>query len=206
MDLTEFFGSEYIEIKATDKDVISFFIEEDKETGKMKYIKPLETVFMHKTFNEMYLILDCGNQILNEIKEAQNLWENNVLSYVNFGEEYLQHKRYLKYNTILTIMCKDLPQDEDDIFRYESEKSKYICRKIFILVDDNGEVLDNNKTMLPFYFKPIEDIENNTEEEYENKLKSILPKDEILKKILESKEDFSEEDEKLILGWLEKNE
>ena len=60
--------------------------------------------------------------------------------------------------------------------------------------------------MLPFYFKPIEDIENNTEEEYENKLKSILPKDEILKKILERKEDFSEEDENLILGWLEKDE
>lgn len=206
MDLAEFFCSEYIEIKATDDNAVSFFIEESKDTNIKRYIEPLQTVFMHETFNEMYLILDCIDLKLNQIKELLMAWENTVLSYVNFGEEFLENKKFLKYNIILTILCKDFPQNEDDIFRYEIEKSKNICRKIFILVDENGDVLDSNKTMLPFYFKPIEDLKNSIEEEYENKLKNILPQDEKLKMILEKKTGLEMEDEKLILGWLDNND
>lgn len=205
MNLKDFFNYEYIEIKSTDENSIKFFLEEENELEK-KYKKPLKTVFMHKTFNEMYLILDCIELNLKQIKELLIEWENVVLSYVNFGEEFLENKKFLRYNIVITILCRDFPQNEDDIFRYEIEKSKNICRKIFILVDEKGKVLDSNKTMLPFYFKPIEDLKNSIEEEYENKLKNILPQDEKLKMILEKKTGLEMEDEKLILGWLDNND
>lgn len=205
MNLKDFFNYEYIEIKSTDDNSIKFFLDEENELEK-KYKKPLKTVFMHKTFNEMYLILDCIELNLNQIKELLIEWENAVLSYVNFGEEFLENKKFLRYNIVITILCRDFPQNEDDIFRYEIEKSKNICRKIFILVDENEKVLDSNKTMLPFYFKPIEDLKNSIEEEYENKLKNILPQDEKLKMILEKKTGLEMEDEKLILGWLDNND
>lgn len=204
MNLKDFFKYEYIEIKSTDENSINFFIEEENEPPKYK--KPLKAVFMHKTFNEMYLILDCINLKVTEIKELLVEWENTVLSYVNFGEEYIENKEFLKYNIVITILCSDLPQNEDDIFRYEIEKSKNICRKIFILVDEEGEVLDSNKTMLPFYFKPIEDLKNSIEEEYENNLKNILPQNENIKMILEKKTGLELEDEKLILRWLDSND
>lgn len=205
MNLKDFFNYEYIEIKSTDENSIKFFLEEENELEK-KYKKPLKTVFMHKTFNEMYLILDCIELNLKQIKELLIEWENVVLSYVNFGEEFLENKKFLRYNIVITILCRDFPQNEDDIFRYEIEKSKNICRKIFILVDEKGKVVDSNKTMLPFYFKPIEDLKNSIEEEYENKLKNILPQDEKLKMILEKKTGLEMEDEKLILGWLDNND
>lgn len=201
MNLKEIFNYEYIEIESNDDNAIKFFLDEENEIEK-RYKKPLKLVFMHKNLNEMYLILDFTKFTFKQIKESFIEWENIVLSYVNFGEEFLDNKKFLKYNIVLTMLCIDFSQNEDDIFRYEIEKSKNICRKIFILVDKNGEVLDSNKTMLPFYFKDIEDLKNSIEEEYENKLKNILPQDKKLKMILEKKTGLEMEDEKLILGWL----
>lgn len=206
MKFEEFFCNEYIEIKATGYNVISSFIEEIEGTPTKRYIEPLKTVFMHKTFNEMFLILDCTDLNLMQINSECRAWENNVLNYVNFGEEYTYNKKFLKYNIVLIILCKDLPEKDDDIFRSEIEKSKTICRKIFILTDDEGNIFETNKTMLPFYFEPIEKTKNDDINEYEKKLKDILPKDEEVSNILQYKEKLSNEDEKKILRWLEKYE
>lgn len=205
MDLSEFFKKDYIEISENNQNLIYCFIDESQEE-KMRYKKPLQTVFIHKNFNEMYLILDCTKYTFEDIEEICEQWESNVLEYINFGKEYKENKAYLKYNISLIILRKDTSEEKETNYRYEIEKSKIICKKIFILTDEFGKILESNKIMFPFYFEPLENIVDEVEEEFGKKLSEILPKDMLLRSKLESNEKFTQEDENAILRWIESDE
>lgn len=208
MDLSKYFNENYVSIKATDENAIKAFLEnyEEKDKGKRNFVEPLQCIYMHKTFNEMYLVLNCINYSLSQIKKTCANWESIVLNYVNFGDEYKDNKRFLKYNIALLILCKDLAENEDDSFRYEIEKSKTICKKIFIIIDKSENIPESEQAILPFYFKPIENQENKPTFELENKLKNILASEPEVKAILESKEVLSEEDNEVLKRWLENYE
>lgn len=206
MDLSQYFNENYVSISSTDENAIKAFLNNYEEKEKRDFIEPLQCIYMHKTFNEMYLVLNCINYDLSQIKEICINWESNVLNYVNFGDEYKDNKHFLKYNIALLILCKDLAESEDDNFRYEIEKSKTICRKIFIITDENENIPESEQTMLPFYFRPIENQENKPIFEFENKLKSILADEPEIKVILENKEVLSQEDNEVLKRWLENYE
>lgn len=205
MDLYKIFSDEYIEIKATDNKAINLFLETN-EDGVVSYLKPVENIFMHKTNNEMFIILNCADMSILEIEKNFKEWEKIFLSYINFGEEYKGHKKFLKFNTTLILMCKDLPEEEDDLFRYQVEKSKAICRKLFILIDEDNNIIESNKSMIPFYFNSITNIKNKETEKYEKKLEKILPKDKDIIRLLENNENFNEDIYNIVLNWGEKNE
>ena len=205
MNLEKIFTDEYIEIKPTSGNAINLFLETDKE-GIVSYLKPVESVFMHYTNNEMFIILDCVDMSISEIEKTFKKWEKIFLSYINFGKEYNAHKKFLKFNTTLILMCKDLPEEDDDLFRYQVEKSKAICRKLFILTDEESNIIESNKSMIPFYFNSIKNIKNKETEEYENKLDNMLPKDKELRRLLESNERLSEDIYNIVLSWGEEDE
>lgn len=205
MDLYKIFSDEYTEIKATSSKAIDLFLETNDD-GIASYLKPVESIFMHQTNNEMFIILDCTDMSISEIEKTFKKWEKIFLSYINFGEEYKSHKKFLKFNTTLILMCKDLPEEDDDLFRYQVEKSKAICRKLFILVDEENNIIESNKSMIPFYFNSIINIKNKKTEEYEKKLEKMLPKDKNLRILLENNEDFNEDIYNIVLNWREKDE
>lgn len=205
MDLYKIFSNEYVEIKATSDKAINLFLETNEE-GIVSYLKPVENIFMHQTNNEMFIILNCADMSILEIEKTFKEWEKIFLSYINFGEEYESHKKFLKFNTTLILMCKDLPEEEDDLFRYQVEKSKAICRKLFILIDGDNNIIESNKSMMPFYFNSIKNIKNKETKEYEKKLEEMLPKDKEIRILLENDENLNEDIYNIVLNWGEKNE
>lgn len=205
MDLYKIFSDEYIEIKATSNKAINLFLE-TSEDGMVSYLKPVNSIYMHETNNEMFIILDCIEMTISKIEETFKMWEKIFLSYINFGEEYESHKKFLKFNTTLILICKDLPEEDDDLFRYQVEKSKAICRKLFILVDKDNNIIESNKSMIPFYFNSITTIKNKETEEYEKRLEEILPEDKNLRMLLESNGELNEDIYNTVLSWGDKYE
>lgn len=162
---------------------------------------------MHKTKNEMFLILECFDLNSDSIKKICKEWEDRILYYANFGREYRDNINYLKYNTFLIILYKDQNGTVDNNFKFDTEKSLEICRKIFLSCDSDGKVKDDEVSIIPFYFSPVEKIDTDKTNELERKLKSLLPKDrdkEILA-ICEKKE-LTDEDMNKMCGWLMENE
>lgn len=205
MDLYKIFSNEYVEIKSTSDKAINLFLETN-EDGIVSYLKPVENIFMHQTNNEMFIILNCADMSILEIEKTFKKWEKIFLSYINFGEEYKSHKKFLKFNTTLILMCKDLPEEDDDLFRYQVEKSKAICRKLFILIDGDNNIIESNKSMMPFYFNSIKNIKNKETEEYEKKLEEMLPKDKEIRILLENNSNLNEDIYNIVMNWGEKNE
>jgi translation elongation factor EF-1beta len=208
MELYNYFSEDYeiIDAKGNDRhEAIEIFLEDSERGKEYKYSEPLKTVFVHKTGNEMFLILDCVKLDFVKIKAVCKEWEEKVLNFVNFGKEFRENIEFLKYNITLLILCKDKNGNIDDDLRFEMEKSTIICRKIFLLCDDTGNILNNEKIIIPFYFEPIKTVKNSKTEELERELKSSLPSDYELQSICE-KENLTFGDIKKMYRWMERND
>lgn len=204
MELYKYFNDEYVEIDGSGnekKDFINAFLDNEIENDQFKYYDPLKKVFIHKTQREMFLILDCLKYKSTSIKKICGDWEKRVLAFINFGSEFRDEIEFLKYNIFLLILCQDEIGEFDDDFRYEAEKSLNICRKIFLICDENGDLRDN-ETIIPFYFAPITNINNVKTEEFEIKLKELLPTDEKILSILKKEDKLDQSEIQNMCGWL----
>jgi hypothetical protein len=134
------------------------FVNEDLQLETYQSIKFLEKVFMHKTNNEMFIIL---NMLAKELTaECQNKsikdWEENIIGFINFGLSYIENKEYLKYSTNLIILVrKGYPLDEI----IKIEKSSNICRKIYIQIEDDGQMDREEQFNLPFILEYEKNVE-----------------------------------------------
>lgn len=173
----------------------------------LKYSDILKDIYLHKTGNEMFIILDCISQNLDELKKVCEEWENYVLNFVNLDEEFRDNINYLKYNITLIILCRDDKNSPfDDDFRFKMEKSVRICRKLFLLCDENDAVLDNEWRYLPFYNSTYELPTSAKLEECERELENLLPDEK--SKIFEicKKNELTDDDKNSIFRWLISNE
>ena len=213
MGIKELFGNNYILIDESSDVRIKEFMKEPCGDLNSSFEPPLTHIFLHKYFTEMFLVLDCLQYSYNEIKEECIKWETKVMSFINFGELGNNFKEkqsiimnYLKYNISLVILCNDEPDEKDDDFRYDTEKSLVICRKIFLLCE-NGEIIDSNKVILPCYFESIYNIKPEEMDNIEKELEELLPNekditDDELKQMY-IKEKLDESDIEKIGRWIE---
>lgn len=218
MYIKDFFTDEYTSIYESDdieEPIKAFLAEMDSEEDlidsirededRPRYAKPLTDIFIHETKNEMFLVLDCIRLKYHEIKNVCVKWEQNILHFVNFGREYRENIKYLQYEIYLLILCKDEKGDLDDHFRSETEKSLRICRKLFLLCNENGKIDENNWNMIPFYFSSIEKKDSEEAQRLETELEDLIPADEKILSICE-KEELADEDKKIMQEWLTKDD
>ena len=204
MKLYNYFKEDYDLINETDNNEyknIDSFSDDLVEGKKRKYSEPLTEVFIHKTKNEMFLVLDCLDLDVDLIKNVCDEWEDKVLNFVNFDKEFRNEMEFLKYNISLIILCKDEIGDEDDNYRFEAEKSIKICRKLFLICKNKEEINEDDKAIMPFYFESIESFDNCKIEEVERELEKLLPKDIEIISICK-KEKLESEDIKKMYRWL----
>lgn len=184
-DIMSFFTEDYNEVE------IEFF----KNTEHL-YIKPITKIYLHKTKNEMYIIMDCHNMQICEIQDSVLSMEKEVISFVNFGNE-IEKRDYIKYNINLLLLCKS-ENEESKIF--EIEKSKQVCRKIVVNISDDKKVKKEDISILPFYFNEIQQVKNNEiisiEKNLEIEVETIA---DILSKVI-TKNDINKE---FLYRWLD---
>lgn len=130
-------------------------------------------------------------------------WDERILSFLNFGDLPCwenQTKYLLKYNVMqiflsdaMAIRCASVMSEE---------RSTDISRKLFVSVE-NGDVVESDLSMLPFYFDQLMHI--STASESENELMRILPSRDKLVCLYEEtsiEKEFSEGDLAAIKEWL----
>ena len=206
MRIYEYFIENYQLLDAENEDQkIESFMEDIEEGEQQRYCEPLKAVFLHETRNEMFLVLDCFHYEWTSIEKICEKWEKKVLNFVNFDSAFRENIEVLKYNILLLILCKDEPSSRDDDIRYDKEKSVTICRKIFLLCNDKGEIYDGEKTIIPFYFEPIRSIKNEETSKLEKELQDILPREVEIQEICK-KSSLEPEDIEKIYRWLDKND
>ncbi len=198
MDFKSLFGSDYLEVEPSDSIAIKEFLDDEA-----KYLTPLKKVFLHNNHNEMFLVLDCSEINQQDLKECVNIWEHNILSFVNFGTQFIDHKSYLKFNTSLILQVSNKINDS---IRYEIEKSKKICRKIMLELDQEKKLISNEKTMLPFYFEFDDALTSKEELIIEKELEKILPRDKAVMLALSASGELSDANYRIILEWIDENE
>ncbi len=217
MYIKDFFANGYKSIYESEEEPIKAFLSETEneeeiidakmdDEDRIRYAKPLTDIFIHETKNEMFLVLDCIGHKYQRLKNVCEKWEQNVLHFVNFGKEYRNNIKYLQYEIYLLILCRDEKNEyEDDHFRSETEKSLRICRKLFLLCNEIGEIDENNWNMIPFYFSSIEKKDSEEVQRLEKELEDLIPKDEKIRSICK-KEELTDEDRKIMKEWLNKDD
>jgi len=208
VDIIKYFGEDYIMIDPNKNNenykVIDAFLDEYVEGQERKYCEPLKAVFMHETKNEMFLVLDCLNADFESIKNICDEWECRILKFVNFGDEYRENLEWLQYNINLLILCKDETGIIDDKYRFKAEKSTQVCRKIFLVCNNEGEIDDDEKSIIPFYFESVKMVDSEKIAELEKQLADLLPKDKEILAICE-REELTDSDMQRLCRWLDEH-
>lgn len=209
MELFEYFSEDYKFISATgseEYEAIDDFLEDADEGKERKYPEPLKAVFIHNTKSEIFLVFNCLDYDLEAIKSICEEWERKIICFINFGKEYRDRIPYLKYEISLIILCKNDKGSIDDNFRFETEKSLKICRKIFLFCNTEGKINEDDRPIIPFYLAPVEKIDNKETEELEKKLENLLPNEDAEMISICKNEELTPDDIKKICGWLSKND
>lgn len=207
MEVNDYFEKDYIPIEpnsSKDYKLIEEFLDECLQGEELRYHEPLKSVFIHKTKNEMFLILDCLAYDWETVGRICEQWEEKVLSFINFGQEFRENIEFLMYNISLIILCKKEILSNNSVL-YENEKSVTICKKLFLSCDDNGKVVDEDKTIIPFYFEPIKYYTTHETAQLEEEMKDLLPQEIELKSIFK-KETLDKGDMEKIGRWLIQND
>lgn len=154
---------------------------------------------------ELLIVLDIrkGWKEDDRIKTLCREWDERILSFLNFGDLPSwenQSKYLLKYN-VMQILLSDTMASRCAAVMSE-EKSTDISRKLFVSVE-NGDVVESDLSMLPFYFDQLMHI--STASESESELTQILPRRDKLMCLYEEtsmKKEFAEKDLAAIKEWL----
>lgn len=153
---------------------------------------------------ELLLVLDIGKKQEQEIKPFCKEWNERILSFLNFGAlpgQEQQSLYLLKYNVIQILLSDFMIEISDSVL--SEEKSTDISRKIFISVDENGSIVENDRFMLPFYFDQL--ILSKVDLNAETELAQMLPKSDELAFLYEpytSDKDFPPKDLAAVKEWL----
>jgi hypothetical protein len=146
--------------------------------NNLQYSNMLNDIYLHTTNNEMFIILDCVSKNTFELKNVCDEWENYVLNFINLDKNFEKNIDFLKYNITLIILCKDNKVNmSDDNFRYSMEKSLRICRKLFLLCDENNEIIKNELRYLPFNNADYELPSSSQITSLEQEIHSYLPEE-----------------------------
>jgi hypothetical protein len=154
---------------------------------------------------ELLIVLDIRNgwKEDDKIKTLCRQWDERILSFLNFG--YLpnrekQTKYLLKYN-VMQILLSDSMETRYGAVMSE-EKSTDISRKLFVSMK-NGDVIESDLSMLPFYFDQL--LKVNIAPVSESELSLILPIQHKLMCLYEdsgTEKMFAEEELLVIKEWL----
>lgn len=210
MKINDLFSKDYVLLDGSSNIMLDSFMETYDDNQSVKYVEPLIYVYLHKLGKEMFLILDCINYDFKQIDEVCKMWEAKVMAFINFhkfSKDNEDIKNYLKYNISLIILCQDELKNEDDHYRYKTEKSLVICRKVFIICNEEGEIAKNNDIKIPFYFEPINKLESEETIQLEGELNDLLPDEDLLSnnkvETMSSKETLSKDEMNVISGWID---
>lgn len=214
MKIQDLFGDDYALLDDNPDIRLDAFMETSDDNQSSKYAEPLVHIYLHKYGKEMFLILNCINHEFEQIDEVCKIWESKVMAFINFhkfSKENENIMKYLKYNISLIILCQDENEppnkDDDDHFRYKTEKSLVICRKIFILCNEAGELAENNDIKVPFYFEPIYKIESEGTIKLEEELNYLLPDKNLVSDnrvaIMSREESLSDDEIDEVSRWLD---
>lgn len=160
----------YTDIKKEDAR-IEAFCNDDKE-----WMPELKYIYLHKTYSEMYLIINIGNlSDSKHISETIKEWEIRILEYLNFEFKNEGKKQFLMYNITLILLCVSYSSQELDDREHiiKEEKSTNICRKIFLFCDKDYNLKKEELKYLPF------------------NLKSLILDEEIMKERVQKKEELN---------------
>lgn len=210
MCLQELFGIyEYCNITNKEdalsyKLLVELFYDDKKIPEELKYL------YISKTGDELFIILDGRNQ---NIKELCKKWDQKISIFIAFGSDEEDVTQRLKYNVIQMILYEDSIDDRSE------EGSLNVSRKILLpcTFKDGGdiEIPDTEAVEIPFYIVSVGDFMVKSTDL--NNLKSYMPDsstedlnflNEPMKKVDRNKnsnqapKSFTEDQFKKIKEWL----
>lgn len=196
MKIEEVFQKHALNFRKIENDIEAFQFENE-------YASDIVSIYIHNNEREMFIVVDATKHNA-DIKRYCEHWEQKVLAFVNFDDNFYKSMKYLKYNISLVLLYNNEKNLEIPPVIMQEEKSLSVCRKIFLQIDDNKDILENNLNYLPFFFKETVYNESPTYKTAEINLKNILPVDDKMSFILEqnlgelSDETISDEKNKVI--------
>lgn len=120
--------------------LVELFYDDEKIPEELKYL------YISKTCDELFLILDGRNQ---KIKELCKKWDQKISIFIAFGSDKEDVTQRLKYNVIQMIFCEDSIDDRSE------EGSLNVSRKILLpcTFKEGGdiEIPDTEAVEIPFY-------------------------------------------------------
>lgn len=183
------------------KTKLDFFCVEGKVPDELRQI------YLSECGDELFLILRLSD--VENMERFCNLWDNKILTFINFTpKQFREEIRKLQYNITQILLYADAVEKK-------MEKSVSVSRKIFVKCNEDDELDDNDKMLLPFWFGDLESAEINKEER--QKLENLLPSAEVLgfmykkrekqrrQKTGENKYNFQENEWLAMEGWLKEN-
>lgn len=183
------------------KTKLDFFCVEGKVPDELRQI------YLSECGDELFLILRLSD--VENMERFCNLWDNKILTFINFTpKQFREEIRKLQYNITQILLYADAVEKK-------MEKSVSVSRKIFVKCNEDDELDDNDKMLLPFWFGDLESAEINKEER--QKLENLLPSAEVLRfmykkrekqrrqKTGENKYNFQENEWLAMEGWLKEN-
>lgn len=183
------------------KTKLDFFCVEGKVPDELRQI------YLSECGDELFLILRLSD--VENMERFCNLWDNKILTFINFTpKQFREEIRKLQYNITQILLYEGAVEKK-------MEKSVSVSRKIFVKCNEDDELDDNDKMLLPFWFGDLESAEINKEER--QKLENLLPSAEVLRfmykkrekqrrqKTGENKYNFQENEWLAMEGWLKEN-
>lgn len=156
MSLQELFDR-YGYLNITHKDealAYKLFVELFYDDGKIP--KELKYLYISKTCDELFVVLDGRNKDINELCK---IWDQKISIFIAFGSEEESVTQKLKYNVIQIILCNDAIDDRSE------EGSLNVSRKILLpcIIDNVGNIIisDAEVVEIPFYIVHVGDFEVN---------------------------------------------
>lgn len=123
---------------------------------------------------ELLIVIDVRDKHQEEFNILCRAWDERILSFLNFGilsEKKQQTLYFLKYNVMQILLATSLTVHCNAALA--EEKSTDISRKLFITIGENGDIIESERPMLPFYFDQLTTPMITNESEFE--LKQMLP-------------------------------
>ena len=142
--------------------MVGLFYENDRIPKELKYI------YISKTCDELFLVIDGRKQGINELCEK---WDQKISIFIAFGSEEENITKKLKYNVIQIILCDDTISDRSE------EGSLNVSRKMLLpcMINEEEDIIipDTEVVEIPFYTMPVGDFEVNSL--IVNNLKTYIP-------------------------------
>ncbi len=186
----------------------------------------LRQVYLSDKKDELFLILKpVSNAGIPLFLEE---WDSRIMAFINFGSLPTEKNRKeghqaiaaLQYNITQILLYsntnEDVNSDEQPLMQrpasFAEEKSVTISRKIFIGINSDDTLPDDNELLLPFWFGELEKAEISPDQE--EALTSLLPtnvkcllqkREKINRRVKNANKEqkyYTDEEFEAVEGWL----